>query len=71
MARRNEFFASRKEEKQEQSGKAKPRLAAKELRQQVQTAAYYRFIKRGGRPGSELADWFEAEKEIKQRYELV
>ena len=37
------------------------------LHSMIAEAAYYRAEKRGFEPGHELADWFEAESDIKQR----
>jgi hypothetical protein len=37
---------------------------AKARHHRISEAAYYRAQRRGFRPGGELDDWFEAEKEI-------
>jgi len=35
--------------------------------EEIRTAAYYRWLKRGGHHGKDMHDWIEAEKEIKTR----
>ncbi len=43
---------------------AQPASAA--TQEQIRTAAYYLFVKRGRQPGHDLSDWLEAER-ITQR----
>ena len=38
-----------------------------EFREMVAVNAYYRAEKRGFKPGHEMDDWFEAEKDIKSQ----
>ena len=35
--------------------------------EEIAKAAYYRWLKRGGKHGAALEDWLEAEKELKAR----
>lgn len=43
---------------------AKPALSRHEIQRRIRVAAYYKYLKRGGRHGSHAQDWKEAEKDI-------
>lgn len=47
------------------------RPSDKQLSEEIRTTAYYRFISRGGKAGNDLADWLQAEREVKRRYQLI
>lgn len=34
---------------------------------QISERAYERYVSRGGAPGSDLEDWFEAERDLRQK----
>jgi hypothetical protein len=38
---------------------------------EVQRRAYELYMERGGQPGQELEDWFQAERELKENGELT
>ncbi|MBI4431052.1 MAG: DUF2934 domain-containing protein [Candidatus Omnitrophica bacterium] len=44
------------------------RPSSDKIQEEIRKAAYYRFLSRGGQPGNELADWFQAEREVNRRY---
>lgn len=41
--------------------------SAAPTKDEIAKAAYYRWLKRGGKHGAALEDWLEAEKELKSR----
>jgi hypothetical protein len=41
------------------------------IEEQVRLRAYERYLQRGSEPGSELADWLQAEVEIRRAQEQV
>jgi Protein of unknown function (DUF2934) len=42
----------------------KPLVETPSREEQIRFGAYERYLQRGGEPGSELADWLQAEAEI-------
>ena len=62
---------TRPEKKRNEPKADNNRPSDKQLQEEIKTTAYYRFISRGGKPGNELADWFQAEREVKRRYQLI
>lgn len=53
-----------------QSGLPAPTITKDELLNEVKKRAYEIWLERGTRPGSDVTDWLQAEKEIKAKYHI-
>jgi hypothetical protein len=51
-----------------QAGPSK--ISREQLRSMTQQAAYYRYLNRGCSLGRDVSDWLEAEKQLKEQYEI-
>ena len=75
MKTRNNGFSITREQKgaaQRQNikpGRSTP--STKELEQEIRREAYFKYLNRGGKGGSDRNDWLEAEREIKRRYQIA
>lgn len=48
----------------------KPKLSPEEFYRQVSIVAYELYQKRGGEHGHDLDDWLEAERIVKEKYDI-
>ena len=71
IAGKNFGTLTRPEKKRSEPKSDNNRPSDKQLQDEIKTTAYYRFISRGGKSGNDLADWFQAEREVKRRYQLI
>ncbi|MBI4243342.1 MAG: DUF2934 domain-containing protein [Planctomycetes bacterium] len=48
----------------------KTELPREQFTSEVKKRAYEIYLRRGSKPGSDVSDWIQAEKEIKARYNI-
>ncbi len=65
------FGKETKESKKSNGAQAQNRPSESKIQEEIRTRAYYRFLERGGKPGNEWNDWFQAEREVKKQYQLA
>ena len=65
----NDTITTKREPKRDEFNKSNKTAPTKQIEEEIKKAAYYRFLKRGGKTGNDQADWFEAEREVKKRYQ--
>lgn len=58
-----------KEPKKRNGAQVQNRLSEEKILEEIRTRAYYRFLERGGEPGNEWNDWFQAECEVRKQYQ--
>lgn len=66
MARNKQMMSYRQENQQAQAGRTTVvRTSAPPTYEAIQARAYEIFLARGGNPGTDSDDWFQAERELK------
>ena len=62
-------IVSIKEPKKRNGAQIQNRPSEAKIQEEIRTRAYYRFLARGGQPGNEWNDWFQAEREVRKQYQ--